>query len=132
MLNIHDCSPIMLSTQRLLSVVFVLKRLKMKIYEAKRDGKMESGTQKIQKRDVRGSEDKNDFATSGFHLVFGHFYTFLSIDLLGTPDTSLRGLRTLIDRRIFRSTISSDFLLSSVCSISPRRVMYLKWGFYLS
>ena len=53
-------------------------------------------------------------------------HSWLCRYLLGTPDTSLRGLRTLMLLSIFRSTISSLFLLSPSCCISPSRVIYLK------
>ena len=105
---------------------------------------LENWTQKIQKRDggsgrlstlvKREWHDSFDFMNGLVCLGLNQFWPlypfFLGFYLLGTPDTSLRGLRTLIDLRIFRSTISSDFLCSSVCSISPSRVMYLRWGFY--
>jgi hypothetical protein len=48
-------------------------------------------------------------------------------DLLGTPDTSLSGLRTLMALRVLRSTLSSSLAAAALSSSScVRREMYLR------
>ena len=49
-------------------------------------------------------------------------------DLLGTPETSFKGLRTLMARRVLRSTIS----WSSVLPASPGSWFAVKMVMYLS
>ncbi len=60
--------------------------------------------------------------------------TFSDIDLLGTPETSFRGRRTLIARRVRRSTLSSCFPWAEVMgattaaassTVGLKMVMYL-------
>ena len=46
-------------------------------------------------------------------------------DLLGTPDTSLRGRKTLMARRVFRSRRSSSLGLTSSSS-GERMAIYLE------
>ena len=48
-------------------------------------------------------------------------------DLLGTPETSFRGLRTLMARRVLRSTISWSSVLpgTPVSWLAVKMVMYL-------